>query len=262
MAEIKIQVKEATNLYLCFFSPQIHSNKLNTFLCIVFYFLKYIADADKLVFLLQIPTYFDVAQYTLRRQEKSLDKLLGLLQEIVSKHNNSQVLEECAKCLAYLCDEDSSVYVKCNLVRATVMDDLVASFTHQMNLFDQLTEVDETEMYPLIQAVKRLTAFAESHQITQYNNALANNTLTILKWGVYNEGFSYEFVSKAMSLCRSIITWNLHKLITLLNEDNVADSDAQEANASSLELVDYIGKRHFSPIFSRRFLFALIQYFA
>ena len=75
---------------------------------------KYIADADKLVFLLQIPTYFDLNQYTLRRQEKNLEKLLKLIQEIVGKHNQSQVLEECSKCLAYLCDEDSSIYVKSN----------------------------------------------------------------------------------------------------------------------------------------------------
>ena len=78
---------------------------------------KYIADADKLVYLLQIPTHFDLSQYTLRRQEKALDKLLKLLEEIVSKHNEPNVLEECARCLAYLCDEDaaSSVYVKCSL---------------------------------------------------------------------------------------------------------------------------------------------------
>ena len=78
---------------------------------------KYIADGEKLVHLLQIPTHFDLSQYTLRRQEKSLDKLLKLIEEIVSKHNEANVLEECAKCLAYLCDGDaaSGVYVKCSL---------------------------------------------------------------------------------------------------------------------------------------------------
>ena len=78
---------------------------------------KYIADGEKLVHLLQIPTHFDLSQYTLRRQEKSLDKLLKLIEEIVSKHNEAHVLEECAKCLAYLCDEDvaSGIYVKCSL---------------------------------------------------------------------------------------------------------------------------------------------------
>ena len=203
---------------------------------------KYIADADKLVFLLQIPTYFDLNQYTLRRQEKNLEKLLKLIQEIVGKHNHqSQVLEECSKCLAYLCDEDSSIYVKSNLLRAQIMDDLVQSFTHQMNLFDQLTEVDESEMFPLIQSVKRLCAFAQSHTITQYNNLLANNTITILKWAVYNEGFSYEFVSKAMSLARSIITWNLHKLLTLLNEHD-QEQDEHETQTSIKDLIDYIAK--------------------
>ena len=69
------------------------------------------------MYLLQIATHFDVSQYTLRRQENCLDKLLKLLEEIVSKHNEPNVLEECSRCLAYLCDEDvaSSVYVKCSL---------------------------------------------------------------------------------------------------------------------------------------------------
>ena len=84
-----------------------------------------------------------------------------------------------------------------------------------MQLLDALQEVDESEMLSLIQSVKHLTAFAESHSIYQYNTLITNNTFTILKWAVYNEGFSAEFVSRALCLARAIITWNLNRLVDL-----------------------------------------------
>ena len=207
-------------------------------------FLKYIADAEKLVYLLQIPTYFDLNQYTLRRQEKSLEKLLKLIQDIVSKHNSSDVLEECSKCLSYLCDEDNSIYIKCNLIRSTILDDLVNSFNSAMSLFDQLTEVDENEMYPLIIALKRLAAFAENHNIVQYNN-IVNNAFTILKWSVYNEGFGHDFVNKALNLARSIITWNMYKLNNEMEERANATemgNDNPDEHPVNKELIEYIAK--------------------
>ena len=119
-----------------------------------------------------------------------------------------------------------------------------------MQLFDALQEVDESEMFPLIQAVKRLTAFAESHSIYQYNTLITNNTFTILKWAVYNEGFSSEFVSRALSLARAIITWNLTRLLDLLkssentnqNDDGNNDANLEEKNVEIKDLCEYLSK--------------------
>ena len=97
-----------------------------------------------------------------------------------------------------------------------------------MQLFEALQEVDESEMFPLIQSVKRLTAFAETHSIVQYNTLLANNTFTILKWAVYNEGFSSEFVSRALCLARAIITWNLHNLFEMLKSSSTTNNSSDD----------------------------------
>lgn len=112
--------------------------------------------------------HFDLNQYTLTRQDKNLDKLLKLIQEVLSKHNESTLLEECSKLVCYLCDEETPIYSKCNIVRSSILDDLVDKFTSAMRAFDQLTEVDETEMYPLQVALKRLAIFAQNHDITRY----------------------------------------------------------------------------------------------
>lgn len=206
---------------------------------------KYIADAEKLVNLLQIPQYFDLNQYTVRRQEKNLESLLKLLHEIVNKHNDSSVFEECSKCLAYLCDEDNTVYVKCNLSRSNLMDELVGTFNKSMKKFEELQEVDETEMYPLTISLKRLAAFAENHNIVDYD--LVQNSLTILKWAVYNENFLADFVSKAVNLARSIITWNLYKLNLEMEERQVQLTDAAALDETKLppvntELIETIAK--------------------
>ena len=116
-----------------------------------------------------------------------------------------------------------------------------------MQLFEALQEVDESEMFPLIQSVKRLTAFAETHSIVQYNTLLANNTFTILKWAVYNEGFSSEFVSRALCLARAIITWNLHNLFEMLKSSSSTNnsSDDQEQDDTTTTSDEQRRVRHF-----------------
>ena len=204
---------------------------------------KYIADAEKLVYLLQIPQNFDLNQYTVRRQEKNLESLLKVIHEIMNKHTDSNVLEECSKCLAYFCDEDNSVYIKCNLIRSTILDELVGTFNKSMKKFEELNEVDEAEMFPLTIALKRLSAFSENHNIVDYD--LVQNSLTILKWAVYNEHFLADFVSKAISLARSIINWNLHKLSVEMEERQTLITDSVDDNKLppvNTELIDTIAK--------------------
>ena len=46
---------------------------------------KYLPDAEKIANLMVIPQYFDLDIYTTSRQEKNLDRLLSLIQEIVEK---------------------------------------------------------------------------------------------------------------------------------------------------------------------------------
>lgn len=190
---------------------------------------KYIADQEKLVYLLQIPTYFDLAQYTARRQEKSLDSLLKIIQEIINKHNDSDVLEEGSRCLSYLCDEDQSIYTRCNLARSTILDDLVSTFNKAMDKMNDQNEVDESEFFPLVIALRRLSAFAENHSIVNYD--IVGHTLTILKWAIFNEDMGADLACKALNLARSILTWHLQKLNTEMEERaNLPGDEAPEIN--------------------------------
>ena len=107
-------------------------------------------------------SYFDLGQYPARRQEKNLDTLLKMIQEIVTKHNDSEVLEECSRCLCYLCDEDNSIYIRCNLARLTIMDELVNTFNKAM---DKMTEQNEVKFLIIMEPITIL-----SFSINEYLN--------------------------------------------------------------------------------------------
>lgn len=74
------------------------------------------------------------------------------------------------------------------------------------------------------------------------------NTFTILKWAVYNEGFGHELVDKALNLARSIITWNLKKITDAsLNEDETITKTPHKDmtitdSQNTKDLIEYLAK--------------------
>lgn len=71
---------------------------------------KYLADAEKIANLMLIPQYFELEIYTSSRQEKNLDSLLKLIHDIVERHNDTDVLEACAKTYEVLCNEELAIH--------------------------------------------------------------------------------------------------------------------------------------------------------
>lgn len=71
---------------------------------------KYLADAEKIANLMLIPQYFELEIYTTSRQEKNLDSLLKLIHDIVERHNDTDVLEACAKTYEVLCNEELAIH--------------------------------------------------------------------------------------------------------------------------------------------------------
>ena len=55
--------------------------------------------------------------------KKNLTILLaGLLQEVVDKHSDKEVLETCAKTLERLCDDRHAIYSRCDIARSRLLD--------------------------------------------------------------------------------------------------------------------------------------------
>ena len=54
-----------------------------------------------------------------------MESLLRLMQNVVERHTDTEVLENCAKTLEVLCTEDHAIYSRCDVIRSTLIDGLV-----------------------------------------------------------------------------------------------------------------------------------------
>ena len=113
------------------------------------------------------------------------------------------------------------------------------------------------EFFPLVIALRRLSAFAENHSIVNYD--IVGHTLTILKWAIFNEDMGADLACKAMNLARSVLTWHLHKLNTEMDERNNLPAD--EAPEVNYELIDIIAKltKKFFKICNKLFVHENVQ---
>ena len=104
-------------------------------------------------FELDLDSDFDLEIYTTSRQEKNLETLLNLIQEIVDKHSDTEVLEACAKTLEVLCDDKFAIYSRCDLARSKLCDIITNRYKESaddfMNLLNGGEEPNEDEVFGL-----------------------------------------------------------------------------------------------------------------
>lgn len=185
---------------------------------------KYNSDDEKLLNLLQIPLYFELAQYKDRRYEKHIDSLLEILMDIYLKNINIQVLNASSLCLSYLSNEAFyNLHQKVNLKCSSIVDRLIVNFEQSMQLFSERTEVDLDELYPLIISLKRLAAFSTHHNILEHKQEIWPIVYTLIKAASTNESISFDIVDNCFNLIRSLLCWSIKKLNELsdTNEDGV-----------------------------------------
>ena len=65
-----------------------------------------------------------------------------------------------------------------------------------MEKMNSQTEVDESEFFPLIIALRRLSCFAENHSIVNYD--FIGYTLKVLKWAAFNNEIDSDLATKVI----------------------------------------------------------------
>lgn len=174
---------------------------------------KYMADQEKIANLMVIPQYFDLEIYTTSRQEKNLDNLLKLIHDIVERHNDTEVLEACAKTYEALCNEELAIHSRCAVARGTLIDSLIHKYKQALSdLIQAGEEVDEDEVYAVTSAMKKVSIFYSCHNLGP--------------WGIWDGIFEFwvkgsvqgekvlseEVVKYAISCCSMGIMWDLAML--------------------------------------------------
>lgn len=192
---------------------------------------KYLADPEKVANLLIIPQYFDLEIYTTSRQEKNLDLLLKLIQEVADKHSDTEVLETAAKTLELLCNDDYAIYSRCDIARSSLLDMVVNKYQEAndeyLTLLDGEEEPDEDETFALVSSVKKVSIFYSCHNMGPCNiwDSLYKNII----YAVDNSKVLPEEATKyCISSCFFGVMWELHQ-IEDMNEKRAITHDAVEA---------------------------------
>uniref|UniRef100_A0A8D8W339 Cohesin subunit SA-2 n=1 Tax=Cacopsylla melanoneura TaxID=428564 RepID=A0A8D8W339_9HEMI len=178
---------------------------------------KYSADPDKLTNLLSLPQYFDLNIYTTSRREKDLDELLKKLMKIVDKHNDTDVLDTCAKTLETLCcEENASIFTRCDVQRRTLIEKtIVDKYTEALDDWNNSLEAgvkpDDDETFALVSSLKKIAIFYSNHNMGQWNvwDSLFKTILeaqTVPYKSPPQEGVQY-----CMRACFFSLLWDLHQ---------------------------------------------------
>jgi len=195
---------------------------------------KYLPDAEKIANLMVIPQYFDLDIYTTSRQEKNLDRLLSLIQEIVEKHSEKEVLEACAKTLERLCDDSHAIFTRCGIARSRLLDIISNHFKEAndeyMNILLGKEDPDEDEMFNLVSSLKKVECFSNAHSMSQCKIWESMfDLLTKYKESIANSEelkIPVEAVKSSLCACYYGLIWD--KIYLESDENRERDSIANE----------------------------------
>ncbi|XP_042863250.1 cohesin subunit SA-2-like isoform X2 [Penaeus japonicus] len=197
---------------------------------------KYLADPEKVANLLLIPQYFDLEIYTTSRQEKNLDLLLKLIQEVADKHSDTEVLETAAKTLEILCNDDYTIYSRCDIARSSLLDMVVNKYKEAndeyLTLIDGEEEPDEDETFALVSSVKKVSIFYSCHNMGPCNiwDSLYKNISYAIDG---SKSLPEEATKYCISSCFFGVMWELHQIEM---DKRTITHDAVEALRTRLHL--------------------------
>ncbi|KAM8794234.1 cohesin subunit SA-3 [Eudromia elegans] len=130
---------------------------------------KFSADADKVAPLLELLQCFDLRVYCTGRLEKSLERLLGQLQELVEKHAGTPVLEAAARGLHGLCVPELALGTRAEVARGRLADRLGQRLRHgATELLLRAPSLDDEDVYGVAATLKRLAALFNAHDLTRW----------------------------------------------------------------------------------------------
>ncbi|XP_038837191.1 cohesin subunit SA-2-like isoform X1 [Salvelinus namaycush] len=172
---------------------------------------KYSIDTEKVTNLLQLPQFFDLDIYTTGRLEKHLEALLRQIREMVEKHTDTEVLEACSKTYHALCNEEFTIFNRVDIARSQLLDELVDKFNTLLEDFLQEgEEPDDDDAYQVLSTLKRITAFHNAHDLSQWD--LFSSNFKLLNTGIENGDMPEQIVVHALQCTHYVVLWHLAKV--------------------------------------------------
>ena len=98
---------------------------------------------------------------------------MNLIQEIVDRTSETEVLEACAKTLETLCDDKFAIFSRCDIARSRLLDMITNKYREivdeYLNLLIGREEPTDEEMFVLKSTLKKVECFYGCHNLSQHN---------------------------------------------------------------------------------------------
>uniref|UniRef100_A0A0N5AWQ1 SCD domain-containing protein n=1 Tax=Syphacia muris TaxID=451379 RepID=A0A0N5AWQ1_9BILA len=180
---------------------------------------RFIADRDKVANLVSIARYFQLDIYQAGRLEKYLDELMDVLESVVEKHADDEVLQNVAEVLAYF-STNSAVSQHIETHRLKILDGLALQFRYSIQRFHREQSLDDEDDAAMLSIFRKITAFAMFEDLKKWQ--LWEPAISVLNCSDEKQA-SRDVCEKAVLLLFSTLNWELHRL---LNEEESNKTEA------------------------------------
>uniref|UniRef100_A0A915PG47 SCD domain-containing protein n=1 Tax=Setaria digitata TaxID=48799 RepID=A0A915PG47_9BILA len=172
---------------------------------------RFIADRDKVANLITVPLYFQLDMYMASRLEKHLDELMSILESIVEKHADDEILQCVAEVMSYF-TTNVAVAQHTETHHLKMLDGLALQLRHSIQHFHREQTVDEEDDAAMLAAFRKITAFAMH---------LWDVALSVLT-NADDKQVSRDVGEKAVVLLFATLSWDINRLVTEQEPNKVA----------------------------------------
>lgn len=173
---------------------------------------KFGTDVENVANLVSVPQYFDLEEYGQRRLGKHLDELLVQLSDIVEKHSNADVLDECGKTFKTLIDNDYTLASTADVAKNKLIDSFVAKFKENLKEgleADDQDDDDDQERYNLHVNLARIASFYKSHNLNKWD--LYDDLSYIINYSA-NNNVPDEILELTFTSVQMLLVWSLKEI--------------------------------------------------
>ncbi|MFH4976876.1 hypothetical protein AB6A40_003585 [Gnathostoma spinigerum] len=171
---------------------------------------RFIADRDKVANLITIALHFQLDMYLAGRMEKHLDELMSVMESIVEKHADDEVLQSIANVVTYF-TTNVAVAQHTETHRLKMLDGLALQLRHSVQRFHREQTLDDEDDASMLASFRKVTAFAIYEDLKKWQ--LWEPTISILTSSDGKQP-SRDVTDKAVLLLFSTLNWDLYRLDT------------------------------------------------
>ncbi|CAI4227044.1 unnamed protein product [Auanema sp. JU1783] len=179
---------------------------------------KFIADRDKVACLISIPLYFQLEMYMAARLENNLNELMGVIDIIVEKHADEEMLLTVAEVLTYF-TTNTAVAQYTETYRLKLIDGLALQLRHIVQRFMNEESWDEEDDAAMLSSFRRIAAFSSHIDLKKWD--LWDVVLNLVT--NHEERAPRDVIDKSFWFLSMQLGFDLHRLV------NDQDSNKNEA---------------------------------